>query len=340
MVSSLLSYLVMKVAVVYSLPTKRARESAFLAADEDTASSAIEVEAALKAKGIDSFFVPVAEDNIPVLKSIKADCIFNLIEWDGRDIGLQLTALEIMEDTGIPIVGTTLKTMTLLSSKIKMKETLEMNGLLTPGWQLFETGNEAPLPDLNAPLIVKLALEHCSVGLNDDAVVTDKLKLPIVVRDRIRQFGQPVFAEEFIIGRELQVTLLEKERGMMVLPPAEIVFTATGTRAFLSFDSRWDETHPDYAKSKVILAKLTKAQLSGINEMAKRSWEVFGFRDYARLDVRLKGDKIYLLEANANPGLGDHPDYGMTVSYRAVGMTFSDFIWEIVQSCLQRYGRT
>ena len=32
----------------------------------------------------------------------------------------------------------------------------------------------------------------------------------------------------------------------------------------------------------------------------------------------------------------DSDEYGMTVSYRAVGMTFADFVWAIVESAIKR----
>ena len=37
------------------------------------------------------------------------------------------------------------------------------------------------------------------------------------------------------------------------------------------------------------------------------------------------------------PGLDDDPEYGITVSYKAIGMTFADFIREIILSCLRRF---
>jgi D-alanine-D-alanine ligase-like ATP-grasp enzyme len=62
-----------------------------------------------------------------------------------------------------------------------------------------------------------------------------------------------------------------------------------------------------------------------------------GFRDYTRLDIRTRGNDVYILEANSNPGLGDHEEYGMTLSYKAVGMTFADIVTSILDSTMRRF---
>ena len=124
-----------------------------------------------------------------------------------------------------------------------------------------------------------------------------------------------------------------------MLPPAEILFYGGGGPQFLTYESRWDESHPDYDASTVEVAKLSLHQLKYLEKICLEAFRAFGFRDYSRIDIRMRGDTFYILEANANPGLGDDEDYGMTVSYKAAGMTFSDFMWEIVQAALRKQPR-
>lgn len=343
----------MRIAVLYSLPTKRAIASPYKATDEDTKDSAEEVAAAISEKGGQSFLVPVSEDAIDEISTIKADCIFNLIEWDGFDLPLARLAYTKLEATHIPFTGSRMSVFDRTSDKVAMKREMDMARIPTPRWQLFETGNESVRADFHYPVIVKLALEHCSIGLTSDAVVRDAGTLLLVVLERIRVFGQPVIVEEYVSGREFQVTILARINGLVVLPPAEITFTHQGKDdAFLTFNSRWNDTHADYSMSNVRLSNLEPGFAKNLDDIARATWKTFGFCDYARLDIRTKTDsgnpldsrnqraEIYVLEANANPGLGDSDEYGMTVSYKAAGMTFADFIWEIVQSCMRRYAIT
>src|SRR3989344_4402257 len=330
------SIAVMKIAIIYSLPTRRALTTPYKATDEDTKDSAIEVSRALKEKGATIEILGIDEDSIEKIRSIHADVLFNIIEWDGFDTPLSVRALGLIESLHIPYTGPAVEAIEVCNDKVKMKKLLDVHGLPTPLWQLFTTGTEPIRDHLRFPVIVKLAWEHCSVGLTQDAIVQKKDDLAAAVKERIATFHQPVYVEEFIDGREFQVTILDGSKGLRVLPPAEIVFDTKGTGAFLTYESRWNEEHPEYETSHVVRATLSPVRMQQLYRLAHKTFRMFGFRDYCRLDIRLSDDTFYILEANANPGLGDSDDYGMTVSYKAAGMTFADFCWEIVESCLRR----
>ncbi len=326
----------MNITVLYSLPTRRALATPYKATDEDTEDSALEVKSALKEKGATINLLGIDEDSIDKIRTIHADIIFNLIEWDGLDTPLSLAAFDAIISTSIPFTGGAKEAIVVCNDKAKMKSAFDIAGIATPRWQLFTKGDEGIRSDFTYPVILKLSREHCSVGLTKDAVVMNYLHLPNAILERINIFHQPVYVEEFISGRELQVTLLSTKEGLRVLPPAEIVFKNTGKTEFLTYDSRWNEDHPEYAQSTVAKAKLSPSLMQKLYRVAHKTFTSFNFRDYARLDIRLGGDDIYILEANANPGLGDDDDYGMTVSYKAAGMNFADFCGEIVASCLRR----
>jgi len=326
----------LRIAVIYSLPTKLARSRRFIATDEDTRLSAQEICQALESYGCLVAIHPIDEANIDQINHISGDCIFNVIEWDGHDLPLAVKALSILERHGIPFTGAETKNLLLGNDKVLLKNSLREHQLLTPNWQVFTNGSEKVDPSLKFPVIVKPSIEHCSIGLDRNAVVDNVDKLIAVVGSKLTEFKQPIIAEEFIIGREFQITVYEKNGSPEVLPPAEIIFTSKSTSEFLTFASRWDEKHPDYNLSTVKLAQLSPALDNKLIELSKKTFIRLGFRDYSRLDIRLRNSTSYILEANANPGLGDDEDYGMTVSYKAAGFTFADFVFAIVKSALRR----
>lgn len=326
----------MRIAIIYSLPTRRAMASPYIATDEDTKESAEEVAEALSGKGATAELIPISEDTIERIRSIQTDVIFNLLEWDGLDGSLLIKAMDALDATAIAYTGSSKAALAVCNDKRCMKAAMDAAGIPTARWQEFVTGREAVRDDFRYPVIVKLGLSHCSVGLTKDAVVMGKNKLSTVVNDRMSQFKQPIYVEEFIVGREFQVTILERDKGLAVLPPAEILFTTSGANAFLTYGSRWDERHADYKESSVGLAALSPSLAEKLQRISRKTFIDMGFSDYSRLDIRTRDEEVFILEANANPGLGDSDDYGMTVSYKAAGITFADFIWEIVESCLRR----
>ena len=326
----------MKIGIIYSLPTKRALASPYADTEQDTLDSAEEVREAIRSKGVDSVLHPISEHTISSIRNIQADLLINLIDWTGLDLPLSAAAFRVIEQTGIPFSGATRENYLTTSDKILMKKALDRHGLPTSPWQLFKTGTENIRSDFTYPVICKLAYEHCSIGLSHDAVVQNAGQLGIRAKERILKFGEPVIAEEFIDGREFQVTVLETKTGIEVLPPAEIVFDTAGPESLLTYDSRWSETTRDYATSHVALPVLSKPLHNAIEKVSLKTFIELGFRDYARLDIRTRKNQVFILEPNGTPGLSDSDEYGMTVSYRAVGMTFADFVWKIVESASKR----
>lgn len=326
----------MNIAVVYNKPTKRAILSPYVDTEDDTADSAAEVAEALQLKGARVQLHSIDEHHIGDVTKIRADLFFNLIEWTGLDMPLSDSAFGMIESLHIPVTGATRENFMETSDKIPMKKALDANHLPTARWQVFENGEEDVRSDFRYPVILKLALEHCSIGLTHDAIVHDAIELRIRARERIRHFHEPVLAEEFIEGREFQVTAIETDNGLRVLPPAEIVYKTPGPESLLTYESRWEEGSADYQGSRVTLAAVDGRLEHSIQDITARTFHLLKFRDYMRLDIRIRGNTVFILESNSNPGLCDSDEYGMTVSYKAVGWNFADFVWKIAQSALRR----
>ena len=155
----------MNIAILYTLPTKRAKASAFIDTDEDTIESAGEVAKAIRDKGSTPILVGLSEDAIEkTIREIKADCIVNLIDWTGLDLPLSLHAMDILESIGVSFTGASRKAFELGADKITMKRHLDEHNLPTPRWQLFTTGQEEIRKDFTYPVIVKLAKDSGALG--------------------------------------------------------------------------------------------------------------------------------------------------------------------------------
>lgn len=330
----------MHVAIVYSTPSTQYQSTNFIVADEDTLLSAQQIAAALKKKGIRASLVPVSIDTVErVIASIKADCIFSLIEWSGDDLPYALFAYALMEKSGIPFTGATTANFHLVSDKVLMKKAFDRLNIPTPQWRLFFTGEES-VDGIQCPVIIKPAMQHCSIGLSRDMIVKDPKKLRAQIKKQMRRFKQSVYVEEFIVGREFHVPVLEMDGKPRVLPPIEITFNVQGTEAFLTYESRWDPEHPDYQQSDIGLPKTYDPQLMNkIKKICERIFTILDYRDYMRVDIRVRGNDVFILEANCNPGLGDDEESAIPIACKTIGMSFEDYIWAIVESCMRRWGK-
>ena len=321
----------LRVTIVYSTPSRRLLATPYGATDEDTAYVAKKVKEALRKKHIRASLLALNEDTIDAIDDIRTDCIFNLIEWTGLDIHLSQKAFMHLGALHIPVTGATKDNYMETANKVTMKKALQKAGTPTPRWQVFTTGREIPDTNLAYPVIAKPAFEHCSIGLNYDAIAYNTKQVHTVVRRQIQAFHQPALAEEFISGRELLVYLLEKEAGIQILPIEEVLFTNGRKLAFQTYESKWDQTHEDFRTSHVVVAELAKKERRTIERVCIDAFRKLGFRGYARFDIRLQGGVPYVLETNCNPNVYDSDEDQIP------GIPFPDFVETIVRSAFYHY---
>lgn len=328
----------MKIAILYSSPTRRILATPYGATDSDTAVIARAVAQGLEARGHTPSIHAVTEDTIPSIGDIKTDCVFNLIEWCGLDIGLSQEAFEYLRRLNIPVTGSSEKLFILSGDKIALKEALQKARCTVPVGSGFVTGDEDIPPDLPYPVLVKPSTEHCSMGLGYDTIAHNRQELRSIVRKQIRQFEQPALAEEFIQGREFEVYLLEEKGRVRVLPIEEVVFSGKGPYHFQTYSAKWDEKSDEYQTTEVEVAQLTDTEQRAIEDMCSTAFMKLGFYGYARLDVRMRDGIPYILEANANPSVYDD-ESELTDPEKEViwGISFADYIQAIVQAAVDRY---
>jgi D-alanine-D-alanine ligase len=72
-----------------------------------------------------------------------------------------------------------------------------------------------------------------------------------------------------------------------------------------------------------------------VEYIALRVFELFGCRDYARVDLRVDRDgKIYVLEVNPNPDIS--PQSGMNRALKVQGVTYGEFVGNLLERALKR----
>ena len=213
----------MHIAIVYSLPSKRLLATQYGETDLDSAKIAEKVALGLADRGYMVTLHPIGESKIETISKIKADCIFNLIEWCGQDIELSMRAFECFRKLKIPVTWSGGELFALTGDKARAKHELQKMRIPTPRGQVFEIGNEE-ITSLTYPLIVKPSLEHCSMGLTYNSIARDSKQLRVIVKQQIQTFHQNALTEEFIVGRELLVYLLEEKDEVRVLPIEEVIF--------------------------------------------------------------------------------------------------------------------
>lgn len=314
------------------------RSTAYGETDEDSAVIAEKVVEGLQFLGHKARILEINEDHIDEIASISADVIFNLIEWCGLDIHLSEIAFGYLRRLKIPVTGSDEKMFVLTGDKIRLKEELLKYEIPTPQAMVFVTGEEVVPPGLPYPMIVKPSLEHCSTGLGDDSIAHNSDELREIAKRQLATFKQPALAEEFIVGRELLIYLIEEKDQVRVLPIEELIFPAGKELAFQTYATKWVESSAEYKGTDVQIAKLSEAEHKIVQETATQAFKKLGLRGYARFDARLRDNTCYLLETNANPSVYDTDDESIPLDGEVIwGIKFCDYLQKIVDSAVWHF---
>ena len=314
-----------KIIVLYNLQTG---DESIKEADGDTVRAAVGASDALSTLGFDVNHFAVSESNMDKVSDLKADLIFNLIEWSGRNSLLGVQVLQILEKSGLKFTGSGSWGYGLSCNKILVKEYLDRHRIATPKWKVLD-GSETNFDDFNFPVIVKPVYEHCGIGVSQSSVVRNEKELKRQVKKVVADFSQPVIVEEFIEGDELHVTVLEKSGHPWVLPPARITYQQKkGYWPLLTYLSKWQDGNWENELSQISESKLTDETRGAAISCFKN----LGGRSYPRYDMRVdsKG-KVYVLDVNNNPGIDFDPESGITISAKAAGLNFEQLVDNIVK---------
>jgi D-alanine-D-alanine ligase len=327
----------MKITVIYNQGSLFETSSEQEVADKDTYDSALQITDALGRSGYDTEMREIRPDSIQQIKEIHSEAIFNLCEWTGKDYFLAVEVTKILEKMRVPYTGGDTKSLKWSSDKVLMKDLFKKYDIETPNWLVVKRKINAvqlaKLKKFHFPLILKPALEHCSIGVHQDSVIDTFGECEEKINKYYANFRQPILVEEYIDGREIHVTAI-RNGVIHILPPAEIIFlNKPGTKKLFTFESKWEETGS--AKSvfaKTIVANPDKVIDGQISEIVNKIFLKMKCTGYARLDFRIRNKKVYLLEVNVNPSIIQDPEYTITVSAQAAGWDFGRLVLEIFKA--------
>ncbi len=300
-----------------------------------------EIRDMLIQKGVDveSFnLLDNIEELCSKLRNGGYDVIFNLVESVGGDSIKEMYVAGLYELFNIPYTGCSAVTLGLCLNKHRAKLFMKGAGFKVPEWKLYRNPDEI-IFDSNPefPLIVKPAREDGSVGISEDSIVFDENQLNMQVEYLYKVFKQPIIAEQYIDGREINAAVFgDKEK--IVLPLSEISFETlpSDLPKIVTYDGKWIKDSVYYKNTVPVCPSPIEENLAKeIKNIALNVTELFGCRDYARVDFRISKDNVpYILEVNPNPDIS--VDAGFARSARVYGLSYDEMLIKIIEFALGR----
>jgi D-alanine-D-alanine ligase len=242
---------------------------------------------------------------------------------------------QYLEEHGFTFTGASAATIALSQDKFHIKQLMENSGIPTPNWRPYSSAAAAKWRYF--PAIVKPSKEHCSEGIDRNAVVTDEAELKNRISYIREKYRQPALVEDFIDGRELHVSLFENG-SVDMLPPAEMEFSSFQDEhdRICSYEAKFVPESEQYQKIKTLLpAPLTVEELREVERVCKAAYLAAGCRDYARIDMRMKDGTFYVIDVNPNADLS--PDTSTIAAAELSGYSYGEFIGHIIGLAARRH---
>jgi len=268
------------------------------------------------------------EDFMPrVLKGERPGMVFNL------SYGIQGQARYthvpgILEMIGIPYIGSGPLAHSLALDKVVAKMIFQQKGLPTPDFAVLDNPGFT-MPDVAFPLIVKPKNEAVSFGIK---IVNTEKELREAAGIIFDTFQQPVLAEQYIAGREINVGILGNSPPE-AFAPAELTFGSGGPDIY----TYEDKTRKSGREVGIICpAPFDQKMTVKAQKIAIGAFNALGCYDCARVDMRLddKGH-FYILEINSLPSMGEHGSY--VAAAESMGMDFPALVNRLVEVASSRY---
>lgn len=331
-----------KITVLYNrVETLPFNDSKALLTEAGARDDAKTIAKALNCAGYTADVMELSIETVNQLRRHKADLFFNLCDGVGSIPKSEHKVPELLDRLKLPYTGADASSLLLTTNKALTKRIFEQNNIPTPAYSLFEASPVKLPSNLYFPLIVKPMAEDCSLGISSTSVVKNLWELRREVAKIVGRYHEPALVEQYIKGRELNVTVIGNGNGITVLPISEIKFGNSYKNSdkpkIVDFSAKWVEESRSYKDTiGVCPAKMSPKIRQKIERLAIQAYLVCGGRDYARVDMRLARDGMpYFLEVNLNNDLS--VGMGAARSAQASGLDYKDFISTIASIAAKRY---
>jgi D-alanine-D-alanine ligase len=315
----------MKCCILYNQPRDNA-----LPDELDILEQVEYVERHLAEMGVDTYRKGITTDfmeELPVLTIEKPDLIFNLVESINNKGELLYFVPAILNMYSLPYTGNPLEAMFITTSKALTHKYLVSSGLSTPR-AFLPSQRDQMIP--GKKYIIKPIWEDGSLGITSESVfVWGKDQ-----DEKLAGFKDTHWIiQEYIEGREFNISVMMGKDGPEVLPPAEMTFVNYGSERpkIVDFRAKWIEGSFEFENTVRFFPgdALDPVLNKKLKDIALSSWHVFGLKGYARVDVRVdENDNPYVIEVNANPCIS--PNGGFVAATHEAGYKFTDVLQWII----------
>ena len=256
---------------------------------------------------------------------VKVDAVFPVMHGANGEDG---TMQGLFAIAGIPCVGSGCEASAIGMDKAATKAVLNQAGILQAEEVVLESSDvckdgtaEMLETALGYPMFVKPSRAGSSVGIS-------KVKTPSELTPALKEAAAhdtKLLIEKSVVGREIEVAVLEENGRLTVSVPAEIDPGAE----FYDYDAKYNTD----TSSFYIPARVSEAEAADVRERAARIFTLLGCKGLARVDFFIRPDgKFVFNEINTLPGFTPISMYPKMMIHE--GIPYSEVLDRLIQTVL------
>ncbi len=277
---------------------------------------------ALRMKGYNAIEIDAGRNLADQLKDARPDAVFNALHGQWGEDGCVQGLLEVM---GLPYTHSGVLASSLAMDKQRTKLVLKGAGVPSPEGRVMSRFDAAGGHAMEPPYVIKPNAQGSSVGVH--IIRKGDNRPPSELASEKWSLGDEVLVEKFVPGRELTVAVM----GDRALCVTEI----TTSLAFYDYEAKYAPGGSEH----VLPARVPEAVSKRCLELALKAHHSLGCRGVSRSDFRYdesaKGEQVYFLEINTQPGMTATSLTPEQAAYN--GISFPDLChWIIEDASCQR----
>jgi D-alanine-D-alanine ligase len=255
----------------------------------------------------------------------QIDVAFPVLHGTYGEDGTMQGLLKLMD---VPFVGAGVLGSAVGMDKDVMKRLLRDAGLPIAKFLTFHRGDKIDYGKIQKALgkivFVKPANLGSSVGISK---AKDKPSLAKAVKDAF-QYDNKILVEQYIKGRELEISVLGNEQPMASVPGELILH-----HDFYSYDAKYID---DHGASLEIPARLPKKTIEQMQQLAVRAYQALCLEGMARVDMFLtEKNQLVINELNTIPGFTKISMYPKM--WMASGLPYSKLLDILISLAIDRH---
>ncbi len=288
------------------------------------------VEKNLREIGIETYRKSISSDfmmEVSQLIGEKPDFVFNLVESINNKGELNYFVPALLNLNSIAYSGNPLEAIFMTTNKVLAGRMMNNADISTLHCIL---PSQARSLNHGTRYIIKPIWEDGSLGITGDSVFT----FSDDYAERLLKYSDSHWViQEFIDGREFNLSVIAGQNGPEVMPPAEIVFTNNweDKPRIIDFKAKWEEESFEYTNTVRDFPgpNLDQSLRIKLIDTALKCWHLFGLRGYARVDMRADdNNNPFVIEVNANPCIS--PEGGFMSATKMAGLSSTEVIQRII----------